>query len=197
MRPSRAAALIGLLLLAACGGGRREAPAVPAQQAALPRPPVAEPPMDPAERRSRFCRDLASIVDAGPVAFASLRAGAAGERAWEGAVVPPGLAGCRVEGDYHPGASYVCHGGAIAGGSPDLLLDSYRSLAADIDACLLQPIWYPLDWRRGDEFTFAGGERQIVWRDGATNPNAAVALKIEEDLAQKLWYLRLAVGPAL
>jgi hypothetical protein len=153
--------------------------------------------LDPGERQERFCRALTVIVDAEPDAFAHLRAAPAGERSWDGGVVPPGLDDCRVEGDYHPGALYVCRGSAIAGGSPELLLGSYRSLAADVDACLLQPIWYPRDWRRGDEFTFAGGERQTVWRDGSTGEKPMVALKVEEDLALKQWLLRLAVGPAL
>lgn len=189
---------MALFLLAGCGGGRAPGRSAPpaAPQAALPRIQV-EPALDPAERRDRFCRALARIIDAEPAAFAGLRAEPAGERTWEGAVVPLGLDSCRIEGDYRPGASYVCRGGAVAGGSPDLLLDGYRSLAADIDACLSQPIWYPHDWRRGDEFTFAGGERQTVWRDGSTGLKSSVALKIEEDLAAKLWLLRLAVGPSL
>ena len=93
-----------------------------------------------------------------------------------------------------PGATYVCRGEAIAGGSGDLLLGDYRQLAAEVDACLRQPIWYPRIWRQGQDFAFAGGERQTIWRDGSSGPKPTVALKIEEDLGRGLYFLRLAVA---
>ncbi|MEZ5863618.1 MAG: hypothetical protein R3D25_05925 [Geminicoccaceae bacterium] len=40
---------------------------------------------------------------------------------------------------------------------------------------------------------FAGGERQLVWRDLAPNPRPAIALKIEEEIATRVYFLRLAV----
>jgi hypothetical protein len=191
MRP---VAALPLLALAACGGPSPAEPPPPERrQAALP--PSERAPLESAEaRRDRFCGALARIVDAEAAGFAGLRGPGAGDRVWEGALVPAGLRSCEVEGDYRPGAVYVCRGQAIAGGSGDLLLDGYRDLAADVDACLRRPVWYPASWRRGQDFAFAGGERQTVWRDRAGGPTATVALKIEEDLGSGGYFLRLAVA---
>ena len=126
--------------------------------------------------------------------FAAMRGTAVGESSWDGRVVPPGLRGCRVEGDYYPGASYVCRGESLAGGSAALLLPGYRELVQDVGYCLEQPIWYPRLWRQGQDFEFAGGERQTIWRDGGSGPKPTVALKIEEDLAGRFYYLRFAVA---
>ena len=82
----------------------------------------------------------------------------------------------------------------LAGGSGELLLASYQELAEDVRYCLEQPIWYPRLWRQGQDFEFAGGERQTIWRDGSSGPKPTVALKIEEDLAGRYFYLRLAVA---
>jgi hypothetical protein len=187
-------AALAVLALAGCGGGQRPEATVPQQAALQPRAP--EPVEDPVARREPFCSMLARIIDAEPTGFAGLRTAAAGGEGWDGAVVPPGLDSCRVEGEAGPGARYVCHGQAIAGGGADLLVGSYGELADAIDACLAQPIWYPHNWQRGQEFAFAAGERQTVWRDDSSGASSSVALKIEEDLARKLFYLRLAVAPA-
>jgi hypothetical protein len=188
-------AVLLALVLAGCGGGAELPPPAPVRQQAALLPRGQEPVEDPATRRDRFCRALGRIIDAEPDGFADLRAARAGDGAWDGTVVPPGLDDCRIEGDYRPGARYVCHGGALAGGSADLLGESYDAFATDIDGCLVQPIWYPRDWRRGQEFTFAGGERQVLWRDqGPGGGTANVALNVEEDFTRKVWTLRLAVG---
>ena len=177
-----------------CGGSVEE-PTAPAlqRQAALP-PAGSEPLEDASARLDRFCGALARIIDAEPAGFAPIRGMATGERAWEGRVVPVGLRDCRVEGDYYPGASYVCRGEAMAGGTGELRLGGYQSLAEDVQACLQQPTWYPRLWRQGKDFAFAGGERQTVWRDGASGPKPTVALKIEEDLTRRVYFLRLAVA---
>jgi hypothetical protein len=183
------------LALAGCGGGAEPPPPTPVRHQAALLPRGDEPAEDPATRRDRFCRALGRIIDAEPDGFAGLRAARAGEGVWDGSVVPPGLDDCRIEGDDRPGARYVCHGGALAGGSADLLAESYDDVVADIDGCLVQPIWYPHDWQRGQEFTFAGGERRVLWRDRAMGAGTAnVALNVEEDLTRRLWTLRLAVG---
>jgi hypothetical protein len=187
-------AALPLVALAACDGPSPAEPSPPQRrQAALPSPEHA-PLANEEARRNRFCGTLVRIVDAEGTGFAALRGPAAGERVWDGALVPAGLRSCEVEGDYRPGAVYVCRGQAFAGGSGDLLLGGYRDLAADVDACLRQPIWYPANWRRGQDFAFAGGERQTVWRDRAGGPTATVALKIEEDLDSGAYFLRLAVA---
>ena len=184
----------GLLLLALFGcGGSEEVERPPEQrQAALP--PARAPIEDAATRRDRFCGALARIIDAEPAGFGPLRGPGAGERRWDGSVVPAGLGGCEIDGDYYPGATYVCRGEAIVGGPGDLLLADYRQLTNEIDACLQQPIWYPRIWRQGQEFAFAGGERQVIWRDGNSGPKPVVALKIEEDLGRGVYFLRLAVA---
>ena len=189
---ARPSLLILLLAVAGCGGGReRPAPPPVQRQAALPPSPAAVE--DATARRDRFCATLTRIVDEEPTAFHSLR-GAGGGEAWEGALVPAGLRGCRVEGDYRPAATYVCRGESAAGGSGDALLAAYRAQAADVEACLGRPTWYPSLWRRGQDFEFAGGERQTIWRDGRGGPGATVALKVEEDLATRVYFLRLAVA---
>jgi hypothetical protein len=177
--------------LAGCGGPS-ETSRPPQQRAALP--PARAPIEDAATRLDRFCGALARIIDAEPKGFGPLRGPDAGERRWDGAVVPAGLRSCAIEGDYFPGAAYVCRGEAIAGGPGDLLLVDYRRLAGDVDACLQRPIWYPRIWRQGQDFAFAGGERQVIWRDGGSGPKPRVALKIEEDLGRGLYFLRLAVA---
>jgi predicted small lipoprotein YifL len=191
LRPTVA---LPLAALAACGGpGPAEPPPPERRVAALP-PPERAPLESEAARRDRFCRALGRIIDAEGAGFASLRGRGVGGRVWEGAVVPVGLRRCEVEGDYRPGAVYVCRGQAIAGGSGDLLLGSYRDLAADVDACLRRPVWYPASWQRGQDFAFAGGERQTVWRDRTGGPSAAVALKIKEDFGSGGYFVRLAVA---
>jgi hypothetical protein len=187
-------AWLSLLAAAGCGGSAEQRPrAAPQRQAALP-PSAPEPFEDAASRRTRFCGDLARVIDAESGGFAVMRGPAVGDGSWTGRLVPVGLRDCRVQGDYYPGASYVCRGESLAGGSGELLLASYQELAEDVRYCLEQPIWYPRLWRQGQDFEFAGGERQTIWRDGSSGPKPTVALKIEEDLAGRYFYLRLAVA---
>lgn len=181
-----------LAALAGCGGPAEVEPPPVQRQAALP--PARAPVEDAATQRDRFCGALARIIDAEASGFGPLRGADAGERQWDGVVVPVGLRTCAVEGEYRPGATYVCRGEAIAGGPGDLLLANYQRLAAEVDACLQRPIWYPRIWRQGQDFAFAGGERQIIWRDGSSGPKPNVALKIEEDIGRRLYFLRLAVA---
>jgi len=192
MTPPRRWAAWLLAALAGCGGASDRGRPPLQQQAALP--PARAPIEDGATRRDRFCDALARIIDAEPAGFGPLRGAHAGERRWEGAVVPAGLRSCAIEGDYFPGATYVCRGEAIAGGPGDLLLGDYRRLAVEVDACLQQPIWYPRLWRQGQDFAFAGGERQVIWRDASTGPKPRVALKIEEEIGSGVYFLRLAVA---
>ena len=172
-----------LVVLTGCGGcaGGRAAAGATAGSAA------------PGASADRGCRRRAALGSAAssrgssmPSPAVSARCAALAPASGNGtaSLVPVGLRTCAVEGDYRPGATYVCRGEAIAGGSGDLLLRDYRELAAEVDACLQQPIWYPRLWRQGQDFAFAGGERQVIWRDGSTGPKPTVALKIEEDIGR-------------
>jgi hypothetical protein len=190
MAPRRFSAWL-LAVLAGCGGPAEVAPPPAQRLAALP--PAQAPIEDAATRGDRFCGDLTQIIDAEPDGFGPLRGPSVGERRWDGAVVPAGLRSCTIEGDYFPGTVYVCRGEAIAGGPGDLLLGDYRRLAAEVDACLRRPIWYPRAWRQGRDFAFAGGERQTIWRDGSSGPKPGVALKIEEEIGRGVYFVRLAV----
>jgi hypothetical protein len=187
-------AWLALLAAVGCSGGAEQRPPpAPQRQAALP-PSAPEPVEDAASRRAHFCGELARVIDAESGGFVALRGSAVGEASWSGRMVPVGLRDCEVQGDYYPGASYVCRGESLAGGSGELLVPSYQELAEDVRYCLEQPIWFPRIWRQGQDFEFAGGERQTIWRDGSSGPKPTVALKIEEDLAGRYFYLRLAVA---
>lgn len=182
-----------LLLLAAC------AQRPPAEPPAAPLPaPVIEAPTLPlggvvSSRLDRLCDDLQRIVAAEAEGFAALRTVRVGPTAWQGAVLPEGTRACTVDGDYHPGAEYICRGQTLKGGRADLLEPAFNRLAADLDACFARAIWFPRNWQKGEVIRFAGGERQQTWRDLAPLPKPAVALKIEEDFQTRVHYVRLAV----
>jgi hypothetical protein len=146
-----------------------------------------------ANRVDQLCRSVERIVADEPRAFAELRGAPDGRRAWGGRVVPVTMTECRVEGDYYPGASYVCHGHESWGGDAAALERPFRELARDLDQCLGRPSWGGRGWERGQTFSFAGGERLITWRYGGNVQRPALTLKIEEDIGRDLHYLRLAV----
>ncbi len=150
-------------------------------------------PLDPATRVDRLCQPLLRIVDAEATGFSTLRAAPAGERAWQGSSVPEGFYACEIDGPRRPGAQYVCRGNRVAGGRPRLLVDEFDRIARDLDTCLARGEWFPHNWQRGDVMQFAGGERQLLWRDVAPNPRPAIALKIEETIKTRVHFLRLAV----
>ncbi|MCB1990663.1 MAG: hypothetical protein H6852_09755 [Geminicoccaceae bacterium] len=189
----RLATALALGLLAACTTPEPPPPPPPPPTPAPP--PVMEPPppVDPATRVDRLCRPLLGIVDAEPAGFSSLRGAPAGPRAWQGRAVPDGFYTCEIDGPTNPGAQYVCRGNRVAGGGAKLLEDDFDRIASDLDACLARSEWYPRNWQRGEVMLFAGGERQLVWRDLAPNPRPAIALKIEEEIATRVYFLRLAV----
>jgi len=182
-----------LLILAACAPRQSaEPPAAPATA-----PPVVAPVVPDerpvSSRTDQLCDDLQRIVEAEPQGFVALRTVRVGPTAWQGAVLPEGTRSCTVEGDYHPGAEYVCFGETVQGGRAELLEPVFERLAADLDACLARGVWFPRNWAGGEVMRFAGGERQQTWRDLAPLPKPAIALKIEEDFQSRLHYVRLAV----
>jgi hypothetical protein len=100
---------------------------------------------------------------------------------------------CTVDGDYYPGAEYVCRGFQTSRGGPDRVAADFDRMARDVDDCLSRPRWGERGWPRGDAFDFAYGERQITWRWGGNFQRPGLSLKQEEDLGSGIWYLRLAV----
>jgi hypothetical protein len=141
----------------------------------------------------RLCKSLSRILESEPMAFSDLRGSKAGSRRWQGLVVPPEMTSCAVEGDYYPGAEYVCRGSEARRGSAAMVVPRFTQMAADLDACLARPGWGDRGWQRGREFTFAYGERQITWRFGGNFHRPGLSLKVEEDLGEGGWYVRLAV----
>lgn len=190
------AALRGLtigasLAVAACA--RVEAPTVPAAEPPRSHVPDVVPDRPPAESRAdRLCRSLAQILDSEPAGFADLRGGRLGDRRWQGRLVPPDMNGCTVDGDYYPGAEYVCRGFDTSHGGSERLRPAFDRLAADLDDCLGRRRWGERGWRRGPPIDFAYGERQITWRWGGNFQRPGLSLKIEEDLGAGGWYVRLA-----
>jgi hypothetical protein len=179
------------LAVAACGS---PASRPPPPAAAQPAPPPAE--VDAAAgsgRIDRLCHSLARIVRAEIRAFADLRGPPVDARSWQGREVPPPMRSCTVEGDYYPGAQYVCRGERSWPGRPDGLEPAFAALARDLDACLGRPGWGQRGWTRGRTFTFAAGERQILWRYGGNIQRPGLSLKIEEDIGRNIWLIRLAV----
>ena len=122
-----------------------------------------------------------------------MRGAAAGSGHWEGTVLPPGMTSCAVEGKYYPGAEYVCRGYEAWQGDADLVTPSFTRMATDLDARLSGPSCGDRGWQRGDEFEFAYGERQITWRYGGNFQRPGLSLKVEEDIGDSTWYVRLAV----
>jgi hypothetical protein len=184
-------ALLGLGLVLSCAGEPPPAPTPPPvrEHRAAPVPDEAAA----SDRIDRLCRSLRQIVAAEPSAYQDLRGERDGPRSWTGLVVPLGMSRCTVEGDYYPGATYVCRGEQSLGGNGVVLERAYRRLADDLDRCLGRPGWGERGWQRGQTFTFAGGERLITWRYGGNVHRPAVTLKIEEDIGRDIHFLRLAV----
>ncbi len=192
-RLATALALAGLGLLAACTTPEPPPPPPPPPAPAPPPEPEPPPPVDPATRVDRLCRPLLRIVEAEPAGFATLRGAPNGPRAWQGSAIPEGFYTCEVDGPTNPGAEYVCRGNRVAGGGAKLLEDDFNRIARDLDACLARSEWFPHNWQRGEVMAFAGGERQLLWRDLAPNPRPAIALKIEEEIGTRVYFIRLAV----
>lgn len=184
-----AARLLLVWVLFGCAPSEPIAPVEP-EVVPLPELPAEPPAATGAAAADGFCGALTRIIEAEHDAFAPLRSTPVDQRTWRGRTVPEPFTGCRVQGDYYPGALYVCRSGLAPA---TMLQGRFADLSSRIDSCLRRPSWYPRDWRRGDVFQFAGAEKQVMWRDVAEQPAPAVTLKIEEDFARARYLLRLAV----
>ncbi|MEZ5824315.1 MAG: hypothetical protein R3C97_06130 [Geminicoccaceae bacterium] len=174
-----AAALLPLLFLVSCAGEvPREPPqALPEVQAPVRADPSNEPSLP------TFCPSLARLVDAMDDGFASLRANAIETNwRWHASLTPSPFVACEIEGTVFPSAIYRCESQSIRRGQGYRLDEEYGRLQAVIDECLRRTSWYPRDWRKGDPFSFAGAEKQIMWRDVNARPVKALVLGLEESL---------------
>lgn len=188
--------LVALFIVASC----TTQPSIEPAPAPVSLPPVSPAVQEPVDdglievRLDRFCADLGRIIDAEAHGFTPLRINPLGQREWAGAIVPDGLISCTVEGPRRPIATYDCRSQALAGKHEGLLDPTFRQTASDLDQCFERSTWYPREWRRGRVIEFGRGEKQITWRDITSSPKPAVSLHIEEDFANRVHYLRLAVG---
>jgi hypothetical protein len=194
-RPPSSALLL-LVLLAACGGSDASPPVPPAAVAAPLEPTPGPPTATTARARpgDELCTALGRIVDSEPEGFLGLRASRAEPQQWNGRIVPSGFADCWIEDGLTAGARYVCSGTAIDA-TPDPVVPSYLGLLGAVEACLAQPIWYPLTWQRVTDRRTPRGGQQSVWQvpDSAAAP--AVALALDRHPERQLWFVRLTVGP--
>jgi hypothetical protein len=182
-----------LLLLAASCSAPQPKPASPpaAPPKVVPQGPAATE--SPSARVDRLCRSLTRIVASEIRGFADLRGEPVDDRMWQGRELPPQMYSCTVEGDYYPGAEYVCRGAQSWRGRPDMLESTFAELTGDLDACLGRRGWGERGWTRGQTFEFAAGERQILWRYGGNIQRPGLSLKIEEDIGRNVWFIRMAV----
>ena len=148
-------------------------------------------PKDDTDRQ--FCDGLARVVASESIGFADLRDDSIGESNWNGVVDFPKNFQCEIDGGSFPGATYRCLEPIILADNGSILNQHFEKLAERLDACFAQPYWYPRKWQRGRLFQFAGGERQLMWRDTATLPKPAVTLAIEESIDVRAYRIRLSV----
>jgi hypothetical protein len=201
MRPGRPpSALTPLLLaLAGCAGSEpAQAPtpsvAVAPRPAPVPAEPVRADAAPPAVAGDPLCDALGRIVDAEPEGFLTLRVSPADDRRWNGRLVPAGFSDCWIEDGLTAGARYACSGATFGADTPDAVVPSYLALVGAVDACLGQPTWYPMAWRREPERAAARGGHQASWRAGSVGPSIGLAL--DQHPERQLWFVRLTVGPA-
>lgn len=189
---TRSLACLALILLIGCQAepeppGQPLGPPARLVDRAPPAPaaPVAPPP--------DLCAALAGIVATETDGFATLRAEPVAARSWRGRAVPPGTERCTIEGDAWPHARYLCAGAPFATGQRDGAQAAYQALVRKVDQCLTSPIWFPRDWRRGEPFEFAMGERLQTWTDHSTLPPSQVVLKVQQDLTSRAYQVQLSL----
>jgi hypothetical protein len=193
MMPGRLALGLILLTLAACQESPRPSPAPPPRPA-LPTvglgPPAAPPPA-PVPRD--LCDVLPAVVATEADGFARLRAERIAADSWRASQTLPGTERCTIEGEAWPLARYSCasrHFGADDRAGAEAGFDA---LARKLDACLEKPIWFPHNWKKGEAFEFAMGERLLAWTDQSVSPPSQVVLKMQQDLDRRGYWLKLNV----
>jgi len=191
--PARRIACLLALVATGCGSPSEPLPPIeprPVIVAPQPRPAPAGPPARP------LCGVLASVASNDAAGFSALRGPRLADQSWIGTETLPGTRRCRIEGNAWPRARYVCEGAVFAAEGRGRAKAEFEMLAREIDRCLESPIWFPRDWRRGEPFEFAMGERLQAWTDGSTAPPSTVVLKVHQDLTSHDYRLQLALETA-
>lgn len=175
--------LVLVLLLAACAPQPEPAPApvtpAPAPDVVLG-PPAAPAPRPMPERK--LCGVLAAVLATESDGFAPMRAEPLAAASWRGREILPGTSRCTIEGEDWPRAHYQCTSGPYRADNRDGARAAFDALEHEIDACLASPIWFPREWRKGQPFEFAMGERLQTWTDASTTPPSQVVLKVQRDI---------------
>jgi hypothetical protein len=186
LRTGRLVLGLAVPALAACQAA--PAPPPPAS-AALDLGPPAQPPPTPVERE--LCDVLPAVLATEADGFAGLRASHISADSWRGARTLPGTERCTIEGDAWPRARYTCASRRFDIDNRDGAEAGFERLARTIDECLRKPIWFPRDWRKGEPFEFAMGERLQTWTDQSVTPPSQVVLKMQQDLDRRGYQLKL------
>ncbi len=181
-----------VLTLTAC----QAAPAPPPASAPTPAtaalglgPPATPAPTVPVERE--LCDVLPAVLATETEGFARLRASPVAADSWRGAQTLPGTERCTIEGDAWPRARYTCASRPYLIDNRDRAKARFDALARTIDECLKKPIWFPRNWRKGEPFEFAMGERLQAWTDQSVSPPSQVVLKMQQDLDRRGYQLKL------
>ena len=182
---------LAMAALAACASEPEPPPPSPPPQPAVTRheAPAAATPVP----RRELCPILTALLSGEENGFAGQRGQALAEERWLAREVLPGTRSCTIEGDAWPRATYQCVSGSL-GADRTLVEGEFEHLAGEIDRCLARPSWFPRTWQKGQEFTFAMGERQVAWTDTGTRPPSTVILKVQQDLVRRDYELRVSVG---
>lgn len=184
----------GLWLLSLWLAGCAAEPQRPAPAPAPAPPPagvVVAPEIEPLAQEPELCPVLAALMAGEMEGFARLRGPEVASEAWQAQATVPGTERCTIEGDGWPRARLVCAGEPLPADRAQIALNEFDQLAEKIDQCLQRPSWFPRDWRKGQLFQFAMGERLQAWTDHSSSPPSAVVLKVQQDLASRDYSVQL------
>ena len=184
-------AALAVVLTACQGDPRRRAPGEAARGRAG-RPSTAPAAGPSTAHEPRLCTVLANVVASEPAGFAPLRG--RGSPPGNGSVGPscrgPSAAPSKARRGPWP---LLLRRRAACPREGDGARGTFEAFAADLDQCLVSPIWFPRTWRRGSAFEFAMGERLQAWTDHSTSPPSQVVLKVQQDAQGAAYRVRLDV----
>lgn len=189
----RGAVWLLTLWLASCAAPPEAPPTAPESTPPPPAGIVLMPELDDGLPERELCTVLAALIATEAEGFARLRGPAVAGEVWLASTTLPGTERCTIEGDAWPRARFICAGAPLEADRRQVAQIEFDELAAEIDQCLQKPIWFPRDWRKGQLFQFALGERLQTWTDHSTSPSSAVVLKVQQDLTSRDYQVQLNV----